>query len=192
MSTPIPTLQVKPGYKPRAGWAQELAIQGIEKTVKKREKLEQELRKRHRELNTFPKRLIPGDITFDLSMTPILTRTTLPTELEELEPPPLPPKKGIHKPIARGPFKVAIVGAGAAGLFTGMIFDYLNQQNKAGSHGFLVEYEILESASTAGGRLSTYNFKTGLNGADDGAHVYYDVGAMRFPNNPVMTRYVLP
>lgn len=37
-------------------------------------------------------------------------------------------------------FKVAIVGAGAAGLFTAMIFDHLKDQ-----FGLDVEYEIIES-----------------------------------------------
>jgi protoporphyrinogen oxidase len=102
----------------------------------------------------------------------------------------MPPKGDAHIPMVDDPFIVAIVGAGAAGLFTGMIFDYLNRE--AGSDSFHVKYEILESASTAGGRLSTYNFETGLNGTDNGGHLYYDVGAMRFPENKVMERYALP
>jgi hypothetical protein len=100
-------------------------------------------------------------------------------EHEDLpEPPPLrlgsPPSPGTSP-------RVCIIGAGAAGLFTALLFDYLNQNVP----GFNVQYDIFESgrASRVGGRLYTYNF-TG------NPHDYYDVGAMRFPDNPVMARYV--
>ncbi|KAK1146648.1 hypothetical protein N8T08_002721 [Aspergillus melleus] len=75
--------------------------------------------------------------------------------------------------------KVAIVGAGAAGLFTGMIFDHLN----ATVPNFKVEYDILEAApkERAGGRLFTHLFS-------EEPHDYFDVGAMGFPENPVMDR----
>ena len=80
---------------------------------------------------------------------------------------------------------VCTVGAGAAGLFTALLFDYLNQNVS----GFNVQYEIFESQqSTAksgrgvGGRLYTYNFD------NVNPHPYYDVGAMRFPQNPIMLR----
>jgi len=83
--------------------------------------------------------------------------------------------------------KVAIVGAGAAGLFTGMILDHLNNLDCLKDKGFHVSYDIFEAADKdrVGGRLFTYNFK-----AQDpqGPHDYYDVGAMRFPENKVMTR----
>ena len=53
-------------------------------------------------------------------------------------------------------FKVGIVGAGCAGLFTGMIIDFINK-NVEGLH---LQYEILEAASKdrLGGRLYTYKF----------------------------------
>ncbi|KAK5651611.1 hypothetical protein OQA88_11884 [Cercophora sp. LCS_1] len=89
--------------------------------------------------------------------------------------------------------RVAIVGAGAAGLFTAMILDYLNQ--KCADDGFNVAYDIFEAAedrSRLGGRLYTHNFS--LN--PDSRHNYFDVGAMRFPDasdqapnpNPIMKR----
>ena len=85
--------------------------------------------------------------------------------------------------------KVAIVGAGAAGLFTAMILDYLNA--KLESKGFHVSYEIFEAAAKdrVGGRLYAYNFEAGDAQNPPGPHDYYDVGAMRFPDTPVMARY---
>ena len=80
------------------------------------------------------------------------------------------------------PFKVGIIGAGVAGLFTAMIFDYLNEKYQTN-----VEYEILEcnDEDRLGGRLYTHYFS-------DAEHDYYDVGAMRFPDIPTMKQYVLP
>ena len=175
MSPPIPTLPQQPSHEVRIRWAKELAIRGLAKTVQKRELLE----KRQREHNNAP----GGPGLGDIPVTPILKRTP---SGDELEPPPLPPKDDGNKFVADEPHTVAIVGAGAAGLFTGMIFDWLNKE--AGPAGFHVDYEILESASTVGGRLFTYNFETGPNGNDSGKHLYYDVGAMRFPNTPIMQR----
>lgn len=79
-------------------------------------------------------------------------------------------------------FKVGIIGAGVAGLFTAMIFDYLNEEYQTN-----VEYEIIEcnSKERLGGRLYTHYFS-------DAEHDYYDVGAMRFPDIPTMKQYVLP
>ena len=106
---------------------------------------------------------------------------------------------------------LGIVGAGAGGLFTAMLLDYLNIQlfKQAGWEDPLkgiklaedypgippvdakfpavyFRYEIVEAAGSdrVGGRLFSYNF----GGARD-THDYYDVGAMRFPDNPVMKRY---
>lgn len=83
--------------------------------------------------------------------------------------------------------KVAIVGAGAAGLFTAMILDNLNKKVK----GFKISYDIFEAADRdrIGGRLFTYNFIPQDARNPPGQHDYYDVGAMRFPENKVMTRY---
>jgi hypothetical protein len=96
--------------------------------------------------------------------------------------PPLPKglQHGVSPPKLReDPDKVAIIGSGAAGLFTGMIFDYLNKY----ATDFHVDYDILEASSQPGGRLFTYPFDP-----DTKTHLYYDVGAMRFPDNPVMKR----
>lgn len=84
------------------------------------------------------------------------------------------------------PPKVAIVGAGVAGLFLGMMLDYLNDQIPA----FNVGYEIFEAndSSRVGGRLFTYNFKPDPPQNPQGPHDYYDVGGMRFPQNPIMQR----
>ena len=83
-------------------------------------------------------------------------------------------------------FKVGIVGAGCAGLFTAMIFDHLKDQ-----YGLNVTYEILEAANEdrLGGRLYTHYFKDVEKAGD---HDYYDVGAMRFPQIKIMKRFVYP
>ena len=80
------------------------------------------------------------------------------------------------------PFKVGIIGAGVAGMFTAMIFDYLNEEYHTN-----VEYEIMEcnDKSRLGGRLYTHYFT-------DAKHDYFDVGAMRFPEIGTMKQYVLP
>ena len=97
---------------------------------------------------------------------------------------PDPPKiRPSHEALTADDPTVAIIGAGAAGLFTALLFDYLNDQVPA----LNVSYDIFESQSKVGGRLFTYNFSDlAVN-----PHDYYDVGAMRFPDNPVMERYAL-
>ncbi|KAI9658235.1 MAG: hypothetical protein M1821_002368 [Bathelium mastoideum] len=86
-------------------------------------------------------------------------------------------------------FKVGIIGAGVAGLFTAMIFDYLNDNFKLN-----VDYEILEAERERyGGRLFTYKFPEPAAKEDKEKfpitrHDYYDVGAMRFPDIKVMDR----
>lgn len=67
-----------------------------------------------------------------------------------------------------GLFDVGIVGAGMAGLYTGMILDSLK-----------IRYHIIEASDRIGGRVYTHRF------TDDPGD-YYDVGAMRFPDNPIM------
>ncbi|KAI8246702.1 putative bifunctional amine oxidase [Colletotrichum sp. SAR 10_99] len=83
-------------------------------------------------------------------------------------------------------FKVGIVGAGVAGLFTALALDWINEtiEKHKGSGNLKVEYEILEAAheERLGGRLYTHQF------TEEGLHDYYDVGAMRFPRNEVMSR----
>ena len=87
--------------------------------------------------------------------------------------------------------KVAIVGAGAAGLFTAMILDYLNSQPDLGFH---VDYDILEAAdpTRVGGRLFSYHFPSDKTSSDPTPVDvrFYDVGAMRFPESPIMQRQV--
>lgn len=88
--------------------------------------------------------------------------------------------------------KVCIVGAGAAGLFTAMIFDWLKVKGKRQELPELnISYDILEAndEERLGGRLYTYKFPP-TNGYKPGVHDYYDVGAMRFPENPFMKRSV--
>jgi protoporphyrinogen oxidase len=76
------------------------------------------------------------------------------------------------------------VGAGVAGMFTAMLFDYVNEKYNLG-----VQYEILEAEPTRyGGRLYTYNFPQKGQQPPPGPHDYYDVGAMRFPETLLMTR----
>lgn len=70
--------------------------------------------------------------------------------------------------------KVGIIGAGMAGLYTAFILDTLNISG--------VSYEILEASDRPGGRCLTHRFTPEQ-------WDYYDVGAMRFPDNPTMTRY---
>lgn len=84
-----------------------------------------------------------------------------------------------------GEQKVAIVGAGTSGLFLAMMIDYLNENVP----NFQLGYDIFEAAdsSRVGGRLFTYNFPA-RNGEKPGQLDYYDVGGMRFPQNPVMQR----
>ncbi|KAI1971128.1 hypothetical protein LOZ55_006296 [Ophidiomyces ophidiicola] len=97
-------------------------------------------------------------------------------------PPPPVPLDGAPK-LDHIPFlKVGIIGAGAAGLFTGLIIDYLNEQVFK-KKKFEIQYDILEASKEdrVGGRLYTSNFSSE-------PHDYYDVGAMRFPENPIMQR----
>ena len=96
---------------------------------------------------------------------------------DELPPPPprsLPPPP----PHTDASPRVCIIGAGAAGLFTALLIDHLN----ATVPTFNVQYDIFESQAAVGGRLYTYNFSST-------PHDYYDVGAMRFPENDIMKRY---
>lgn len=91
-------------------------------------------------------------------------------------------------PAKHGHFNVGIVGAGVAGLFTALVLDWINDSIKThiGPGHLEIKYEILEATSKErfGGRLYTHRF------SKDGLHDYYDVGAMRFPENTVMDRYL--
>ncbi|KUI62780.1 hypothetical protein VP1G_09904 [Cytospora mali] len=79
-----------------------------------------------------------------------------------------------------GKFKVGIVGAGVAGLFTGLLLDWLNEKLEG---KLQIDYDIIEAADTPrlGGRLFTHRFS-------EDEHDYYDIGAMRFPDNNIMHR----
>lgn len=118
-----------------------------------------------------------------------------PTPIKGNELPIAPAPKLPHAPAAGEPdkaFKVGIVGAGAAGLFTGLILDFLNYKLKGEPKEtkFNVTYDILEASNKdrLGGRLYTYNFVPNGTENPQGPHDYYDVGAMRFPDNPIMAR----
>ncbi|RGP80534.1 hypothetical protein FLONG3_1368 [Fusarium longipes] len=80
-----------------------------------------------------------------------------------------------------GHLEIGIVGAGVAGLFTALLFDWLNEE--CGKYGLKIDYDIMEAAkmNRLGGRLYTHRFSYE-------EHDYYDVGAMRFPNNSIMKR----
>ena len=68
--------------------------------------------------------------------------------------------------------KICIIGAGITGLYLAMMCDYLD-----------ISYDLLESSNRVGGRIYTHKFPetgTPIN------HNYYDVGAMRYPDIPVM------
>lgn len=86
-------------------------------------------------------------------------------------------------PRADGQIDVGIVGAGVAGLFAALLFDWLNDHPRLEGKGLKINYDILEAAGAdrLGGRLYTHHFS-------DEEHDYYDVGAMRFPNNSIMKR----
>jgi hypothetical protein len=78
-----------------------------------------------------------------------------------------------------GKFKVGIVGAGVAGLFSAMLLEWLDSKLPE----LNISYDILEAAkeNRLGGRLYTHHFS-------NEPHDYYDVGAMRFPDNDIMNR----
>jgi len=71
---------------------------------------------------------------------------------------------------------VGIIGAGAAGLYAGLIIDSLEDRR--------ITYDIFDANPMkdrdGGGRLFTYDFPKG------GINDYFDVGAMRFPDIPFM------
>ncbi|THU91424.1 FAD/NAD(P)-binding domain-containing protein, partial [Dendrothele bispora CBS 962.96] len=67
---------------------------------------------------------------------------------------------------------VGIVGGGVGGLYAAMMLQSLG-----------IDYEILEATKEVGGRLYTYRFDK-----KPGGHEYFDVGAMRFPETPMMKR----
>lgn len=114
---------------------------------------------------------------------------SVPLPKDELPPPPVlvknPPKKSEWGSMKPQTVKMGVVGAGAAGLFTAQVLEHLNARLGEKGVPLSFEYDILEAAGPdrVGGRLFTYDF-----GGPREAHDYYDVGAMRFPDNPVMQR----
>jgi len=104
-------------------------------------------------------------------------------EDRELAPSDRPPLQPIYSPIPilgsgtiiGGPTEdilVGIVGAGATGLYTAMILDDLG-----------IKYEILEGSNRSGGRILTHHFDEGTSEWN-----YFDIGAMRYPEIPIMWR----
>lgn len=73
--------------------------------------------------------------------------------------------------------RVAIVGAGATGLYLAMMLKHLKINN----------VDIYEASDRIGGRCFTYSFPDDK----DCPHNYYDIGAMRIPEIPAMQSYVL-
>jgi Flavin containing amine oxidoreductase len=67
---------------------------------------------------------------------------------------------------------VAIIGAGVAGLRTAMLLQRMG-----------IPYKIFEASDRPGGRVFTYQFASKPPKNPQGKHDYYDIGAMRFPNN---------
>ena len=90
-----------------------------------------------------------------------------------------------HPPGEPVTIKIGVLGAGAAGLFTGMTLDYLNRRLAKDNVALKFEYDIHEAAGPerVGGRLFTFEF-----GGERDSHDYYDVGAVKFPENNVMNR----
>lgn len=86
------------------------------------------------------------------------------------DPSQIPPYWPIYPPW----YKVAIIGAGVAGLRTAKLLQDMG-----------IPYKIFEAGDRPGGRIFTYQFspKTA-----PGKHDYYDVGAMRFPDNDANKR----
>ena len=73
------------------------------------------------------------------------------------------------RPIFPPWFSVAIIGAGVAGLRTAKLLQDMH-----------IPYKIFEASDRPGGRVYTYEF---AQSQSPGKHDYYDVGAMRFPDN---------
>jgi NAD(P)-binding Rossmann-like domain len=80
------------------------------------------------------------------------------------------PKKG---GLVKREYKLCIVGAGMAGLYIALILDTLNIPG--------ISFDFFEASDRIGGRCFTHEFSKI-------PHDYYDVGAMRFPDIPVMAR----
>ncbi|KLP10574.1 related to L-amino-acid oxidase [Fusarium fujikuroi] len=140
-------------------WARHVAQKGFEDDVQAAAKRVIQAQQEHPEL--FPKK-----VHEDEGVSKILDKTQKLTGVGFV------PRKSNH-------LEIGIIGAGVAGLFTAMVFDWLNEQCQ--KEGLKIEYDIIEAAkmNRLGGRLYTHRFS-------HGEHDYYDVGAVRFPNNTIM------
>jgi len=85
----------------------------------------------------------------------------------------LPPRLIPEETIVKKGFKLCIVGAGMAGLYIALILDTLDIPG--------ISFDFFEASDRIGGRCFTHEFSKI-------PHDYYDVGAMRFPDIPVMAR----
>ncbi|KXN90705.1 hypothetical protein AN958_03990 [Leucoagaricus sp. SymC.cos] len=81
-------------------------------------------------------------------------------------------QEALHPSLRKESTRVAIIGGGVAGLRTAMLLQ---------KHD--IPYEIFEASDRPGGRIFTYSFRPDPDKSLNGKHEYYDVGAMRFPNN---------
>ena len=74
-------------------------------------------------------------------------------------------KGRLHTPEAHDPppkVTVGILGTGAAGLYSALLIDWLNDQLESQKESFRFDYEILEvEPERVGGRMYTYRFKSG-------------------------------
>lgn len=93
----------------------------------------------------------------------------LPSVIPSDSEPTAPPTTGITDP-------VAIIGAGPAGLRIAMMLKHLK-----------IPYVVLEASERYGGRVYTYHFKK-VEGEAATTQNYFDVGAMRFPDNAANER----
>ena len=80
------------------------------------------------------------------------------------------PVEGIVNP-------VAIIGAGVAGLRVAMMLKHLG-----------IPYVVLEASERYGGRVYTHYFKKEKDEPASSSQSYFDVGAMRFPDNAANAR----
>ncbi|KDR69964.1 hypothetical protein GALMADRAFT_145015 [Galerina marginata CBS 339.88] len=85
--------------------------------------------------------------------------------LLESDDPRFPPRRPIYPPW----YSVAIIGAGVASLRTAKLLQDMG-----------IPYKIFEASDRPGGRVFTYQFSPKT---PQGKHDYYDVGAMRHPDN---------
>jgi NAD(P)-binding Rossmann-like domain len=178
----FPTHEGKLLYSARVGWARVLAAQAAKKDWER--------------LTTAFQDLQEGDSSDGFASLPIssLLGVKGPQLLSKERPDVLePPSEALHgllgaeEPSAADTVpNIGIIGAGAAGLFTAMVLKWLKANAvDADSKPFNYTCDIIEASSIAGGRLNTHSF------SDTQQDLYFDVGAMRYPQNDVMTRCAL-